>query len=55
MTPEAIILMVVAIVLVWGGLVASIVALVVLPQRDVEVDEHGNVIPDMTQGTPYLL
>ena len=55
MTASAIILMVVAIILVWGGLVASIVALVVLPQSDVELDEYSNVIPDTTQGTQYLL
>lgn len=46
MTPNAIILMVVSILLVWGGLVASVVLLRTLPAPEPELDENGNVIDD---------
>ncbi len=40
MTPESIILMVVTIAVVWGGLVASIVALQMLPIPESEYEDE---------------
>lgn len=51
MSATAILLMAIAIILVWGGLVAAIVALRALPQPEVQVDEKGNVIDDPSLGT----
>ena len=46
MTATSIVLMVIAILLVWGGLVAGIVALRSLEAPEVQLDERGNVIDD---------
>lgn len=46
MTPQAIVLMAVAILVVWGGLVAAIVALRTLEEPEVELDSNGYVIDD---------
>lgn len=51
MSAISIVLMVISIVLVWGGLVAAIVALRTLPEPDVELDSNGNVIDDPSLGT----
>lgn len=40
MTPESIILMVLTIVVVWGGLVASIVALQLLPTPENDYEDE---------------
>ena len=52
MTPQAVILMLVAILVVWGGLVAAIVALRALKDPEVEVDANGYVVdnPSFEQG-----
>ncbi|MBR5951403.1 MAG: methionine/alanine import family NSS transporter small subunit [Actinomycetaceae bacterium] len=50
MSATAILLMAIAIILVWGGLVAAIVALRTLPEPEVQVDVNGNVIDDPSLG-----
>ena len=51
MTAVAIVMMIVSILLVWGGLVASIVALRSLESPEVQVDDNGNVIDNPALGT----
>ncbi len=50
MTASAILLMVLAIILVWGGLAASMALLFVLDDPEVELDSLGNVVDQPLPG-----